>query len=122
MKKASQNTESVEMRTEYDFSKAIRGKYAGRFANGFSVRILRDDGSAIIEKHGKDGKVTRRVVPAPPSKEIRVRIPIRMLARLEKLADDNGLSAKLFIREVIEDRLEAAASATRKNGQGGRRK
>lgn len=52
------------MRSEYDFRNAVRGKYAGRFANGYSVRIVQKDGSAVIEKHAKDGKVTRKIVPA----------------------------------------------------------
>lgn len=31
------------MRDEYDFSKGIRGKYAGRFAEGTNVVVLEPD-------------------------------------------------------------------------------
>ena len=32
-----------EMRAEYDFSKGVRGKYAGRYAEGSNVVILDPD-------------------------------------------------------------------------------
>ena len=34
-----------EMLPEYDFTGAARGKYAGRFANGYTVRVEKGDGT-----------------------------------------------------------------------------
>lgn len=39
----SKSEESDEMREEYDFSGAVRGKYASRFAEGSNVIVLDPD-------------------------------------------------------------------------------
>jgi hypothetical protein len=41
-----------EMRNEYDFSKGVRGKYAGRFAEGTNVIVLDPD----VAEHFADAK------------------------------------------------------------------
>lgn len=43
MKKASDKAAAPEMRTEYDFSHGVRGKYARRFAQGTNVVVLEAD-------------------------------------------------------------------------------
>jgi hypothetical protein len=101
MKKAAKKSDTVEMRSEYDFSNAVRGKYAGRFANGYSVRIVQKDGSAVIEKHAKDGKVTRKIVPAPATREVRLKVPVKTFAKLKKLAASRGTTEKGIIQELI---------------------
>lgn len=40
MKKGQKKTDEMEMRDEYDFSEGVRGKYAGRYAEGTNVIIL----------------------------------------------------------------------------------
>ena len=40
MKKDQKKTDEMEMRDEYDFSEGVRGKYAGRYAEGTNVIIL----------------------------------------------------------------------------------
>lgn len=34
-----------EMRAQYDFTKAVRGKHRGRFADGYVVRVEGADGA-----------------------------------------------------------------------------
>ncbi len=43
MKKHDHSRSDPDMRDEYDFSKGIRGKYAGRFAEGTNVVVLEPD-------------------------------------------------------------------------------
>ena len=38
-----------EMREEYDFSEGVRGKYAGRFAEGSNVVVLDPDVAAAFK-------------------------------------------------------------------------
>ncbi len=45
MSKADE-TEDLEMRDQYDFSKGVRGKYAGRFEQGSRVVVLDPDVAA----------------------------------------------------------------------------
>jgi hypothetical protein len=44
------NTEDDDMRPEYDFTGAVRGKYAGAFDAGYTVRVIQPDGS-VEERH-----------------------------------------------------------------------
>jgi hypothetical protein len=37
-----------EMRDEYDFSKGVRGKYAGRFAEGTNIIVLDPDVAEVF--------------------------------------------------------------------------
>ena len=48
MKKASRNKARGELRSEYDFSKGVRGKYAKRYAQGTNVVRLAPDVSAAF--------------------------------------------------------------------------
>jgi hypothetical protein len=52
MKKSSRAEEAAEMRDEYDFTGAVRGKYALRFAAGTNVVVLDPDVAEVFA----DGK------------------------------------------------------------------
>ncbi len=43
MKNAREKSAEPEMRTEYDFSRGVRGKYARRYAQGTNVVVLAPD-------------------------------------------------------------------------------
>ncbi len=43
MKKAAKKSEDPDLRSEYDFSGAVRGKYARRYAQGANVVVLEPD-------------------------------------------------------------------------------
>jgi hypothetical protein len=47
-----------EMRDEYDFSEGVRGKYAGRFAEGSNVIVLDPDVAAVFG----DGKAVNEAL------------------------------------------------------------
>lgn len=48
MKKARQKRQD-DMRSEYDFSKGIRGKYAKRYAEGSNIVVLSGNGQGISD-------------------------------------------------------------------------
>ena len=48
MSKKTDSGSEPEMREEYDFSNAVRGKYAGRFAEGSNVIILDPDVAEVF--------------------------------------------------------------------------
>ena len=48
MKKATEKTADPEMRTEYDFSQGVRGKYARRYQQGTNVVVLEDDVAKVF--------------------------------------------------------------------------
>ena len=48
MKKAKRKSEDDEMRPEYDFSGAVRGKYAGRIGRKATVVILEPDVAKVF--------------------------------------------------------------------------
>jgi hypothetical protein len=48
MKKASEKKDEPEMRTEYDFSRGVRGKYARRYAQGTNVVVLEPDVARVF--------------------------------------------------------------------------
>ena len=48
MSKKADSGPEPEMREEYDFSNAVRGKYAGRFAEGSNVIILDPDVAEVF--------------------------------------------------------------------------
>ncbi|MDX6613725.1 MAG: hypothetical protein QOD75_2911 [Blastocatellia bacterium] len=56
MNQESNNTQDTEMLEEYDFTKGVRGKYAGRFAPGASVVVLDPD---VAEIFGDSESVNR---------------------------------------------------------------
>lgn len=48
MKKNNEKSEPDEMRKEYDFSKAVRGKHYRAYRKGHSVCVLEQDGSTSV--------------------------------------------------------------------------
>ena len=48
MSKKADSGPAPEMREEYDFSNAVRGKYAGRFAEGSNVIVLEPDVAEVF--------------------------------------------------------------------------
>ena len=48
MKKAIRKRAEPEMRTEYDFSHGVRGKYARRYAQGTNVVVLQPDVARVF--------------------------------------------------------------------------
>ena len=44
----SNNENDLEMLDEYDFSEGVRGKYAGRFAQGVNVIVLDPDVAEVF--------------------------------------------------------------------------
>lgn len=48
MKKKGRTSEEPEMAPEYDFSKGVRGKYAGRFALGSNIIVLEPDVAKVF--------------------------------------------------------------------------
>ena len=53
------NTSDDDMRDEYEFSKGLRGKYAGRFAEGSNVVILDPDVARVFSDSASVNKVLR---------------------------------------------------------------
>lgn len=49
--KRTKKTKNDEMRPEYDFSKAERGKYYRSLEKGYQVRIHQDDGTTVINNY-----------------------------------------------------------------------
>ena len=68
MKKASKKTGRPravrEARAEYDFSAGVRGKYAGRFAEGTNVVLLEPDVAAEFRTAAAVNKALRQVLKA----------------------------------------------------------
>ena len=69
MKKASKATRARkpsrsrdEMRPEYDFSAGVRGKYAGRFAEGTNLVLLAPDVAAEFPTASAVNKALRQVI------------------------------------------------------------
>jgi hypothetical protein len=48
MKKKSRKSEERSMKSDYDFSQAIRGKYARRYAKGANVVLLEPDVAKVF--------------------------------------------------------------------------
>jgi hypothetical protein len=48
MKKALEKRDEPEMRSEYDFSRGVRGKYARRYAQGTNVVVLDPDVARVF--------------------------------------------------------------------------
>ena len=68
MKKASKVTRARkpsvrdELRPEYDFSPGVRGKYAGRFAEGTNLVLLAPDVAAEFPTASAVNKALRQVI------------------------------------------------------------
>ena len=48
MSQQSNNNQDPEMMEEYDFSRGVRGKYVGRFAQGANVVVLDPDVAEVF--------------------------------------------------------------------------
>ena len=48
MKQRANKSADSQMREEYDFSRGVRGKYAGRFAQGTNVVVLESDVAKVF--------------------------------------------------------------------------
>lgn len=68
MKKASKPAKRArvreEMRSEYDFSNGVRGKYAARFAEGTNLVLLDPDVAAEFPTATAVNKALREVIKA----------------------------------------------------------
>lgn len=61
-KKASPQSPEPEMRAEYDFTNAVRGKYAKRFAEGTNVVLLAPDVAAEFPTATSANRALREVI------------------------------------------------------------
>lgn len=67
-----------DMRPEYDFSKGVRGKYAGRFARGSNVVVLAPDVAEVFTTAKAVNDALRSQLPKkPPRKAPRRRLTRR---------------------------------------------
>ena len=55
-----------EMRTEYDFSAGVRGKYAARLAQGSKVVVLAPDVAKAFPTASKVNAALRRAIRSKP--------------------------------------------------------
>ncbi len=53
--------ETNEMAAEYDFSKGVRGKYAGRFAAGANIAVIDKDLAALFPNSDAVNRTLRLV-------------------------------------------------------------
>ena len=61
------------LRPEYDFSKGVRGKYAGRFTSDVKVVMLDPDVAAAYPDATAVNRALRAIMAAAPSKSARSR-------------------------------------------------
>lgn len=54
----SQQNENDEMRPEYDFRGAVRGKHHRKLDKGYTIEIHQPDGTTIVEQHKLDEKLS----------------------------------------------------------------
>ena len=54
-------TDEFEMRDEYDFSKGVRGKYAGRYAQGSNIVVLDPDVAEVFPDSESVNKALRAI-------------------------------------------------------------
>jgi len=63
-KSAKSNRVAEEMRSEYDFSGGVRGKYSARFAEGTNLVLLAPDVAAEFPTTSAVNKALRGVIKA----------------------------------------------------------
>ena len=68
MKKASRKRARDEMRAEYDFSKGVRNKYAGRIARTATVVLLEPDVAEIFDTSESVNSALRALAAIPRPK------------------------------------------------------
>ena len=57
------NMQADEMRTEYDFSKGVRGKYAKQYAQGTNVVVLEPDIAREFPNARSVNQALRSLIP-----------------------------------------------------------
>ena len=65
MKKASRKRARDEMRAEYDFSKGVRNKYAGRIARTTTVVLLEPDVAKVFDTSEAVNSALRALAAIP---------------------------------------------------------
>ena len=69
MSKPTDSGREPEMREEYDFSDAVRGKYAERFAKGSNVIVLDADVAKVFSDAGAVNSALRLLAEAARASE-----------------------------------------------------
>ena len=62
MKKKSRKSEERSMKSDYDFSQAIRGKYARRYAKGANVVLLEPDVAKVFPTSKVVNSCLRKII------------------------------------------------------------
>jgi len=62
MKKTSDKSSRESMRDEYDFSRAVRGKYARRYAQGANVVVLEPDVAKVFSNSKAVNLSLRKII------------------------------------------------------------
>jgi hypothetical protein len=61
MKNAKVRDDDVKMRDEYDFSNAVRGKYAKKFAKGTNIVVLEPDVAKVFRNSKEVNEILRTI-------------------------------------------------------------
>lgn len=69
MKKASRKRARDEMRAEYDFSRGVRNKYAGRIARTTTVVLLDPDVAEVFDTSESVNAALRAIAAIPRPKK-----------------------------------------------------
>ena len=69
MKKASRKRARDEMRAEYDFSKGVRNKFAGRIARTTTVVLLEPDVAKVFDTSESVNSALRALAAIPRPKK-----------------------------------------------------
>lgn len=64
MPKAKKRSSTSEIRSEYDFSHGVRGKYAKRYAKGTNVVLLEPDVAKVFKDSASVNEALRVIVKA----------------------------------------------------------
>ena len=70
MSKPKKKTTSDEMRTEYDFSDGVRGKYASRYARGSNVVVLEPDVALLFPDAEAVNRALRALAEVAPRRSL----------------------------------------------------
>ncbi len=69
MKKVRRKPARDEMRAEYDFSKGVRGKYAGRISSEATLVLLEPDVAAVFDSSESVNSALRALAAIPVPKK-----------------------------------------------------
>ena len=73
MKKTKRVAEADTMRSEYDFSKGVRNKYAARFAPGATFVLLEPDVAKVFANGEAVNRALRALIDVVPRSSRRAR-------------------------------------------------